>query len=165
LLISGLGKRFALFSSRLTTGSTILEIALAGEDDLFRSFTEWLLGRCWFDNGANICLGGVILRDALIQLASGLLLSSFTAHYRALTALTFTEDSHLLLSASLDSSVHVFMVSHLFNDETGKPYGTLGDHTLGVRAVVVGKTAGSAGGRCWTASDDGTVKVCQVGAC
>jgi pre-rRNA-processing protein IPI3 len=95
------------------------------------------------------------LRDALIQLASGLLLSSFTAHYRALTALTFTEDSHLLLSASLDSSVHVFMVSHLFDDETGKPYGT----------VVVGKTAGSAGGRCWTASDDGTVKVCQVGAC
>ncbi len=63
----------------------------------------------------------------------------------------------------MDSSVHCFLVSRLVNDNDpgaiGKPYGTLGDHTLGIRAVAVGKTAGSSGGRCWTASDDGMVKV------
>ena len=55
------------------------------------------------------------------------------------------------------------MVSRLVDEDDtgaiGKPYGTLHDHTLGIRAVAVGKTAGSSGGRCWTASDDGTVKV------
>ncbi|KAK4687330.1 pre-rRNA-processing protein IPI3, partial [Tremellales sp. Uapishka_1] len=109
---------------------------------------------CWAAGGSST---GQIY---LWELASGLLLSSFTAHYRTVTSLTFTNDSHLLLSASLDASVHVFLVSRLVDeDDTGRPYGTLGDHTLGIRAVAVGKTAGSSGGRCWTASDDGTVKI------
>ncbi|RSH95363.1 Pre-rRNA-processing protein ipi3 [Saitozyma podzolica] len=97
------------------------------------------------------------------QLASGLLLASYTAHYRAVTSLTFTADSNILLSASLDASVHVYVVSRVVDEEdsgvVGKPYGTLSDHTLGIRAVAVGRTAGSSGGRCWTASDDGTVKM------
>jgi WD40 repeat protein len=97
------------------------------------------------------------------QLGSGLLLASYTAHYRAVTSHTFTNDSNLLLSASLDASVHVYVVSRLVDEDdsgaVGKPYGTLSDHTLGIRAVAVGRTAGSSGGRCWTASDDGTVKV------
>ena len=99
----------------------------------------------------------------LWEISSGLLLSSFTAHYRTVTSLTFTADSHVLLSASLDSSVHVYLVSRLVGEDDagsiGKPYGTLKDHTLGIRAVAVGKTAGAHGGRCWTASEDGTVKV------
>ncbi|WWD21046.1 hypothetical protein CI109_105527 [Kwoniella shandongensis] len=97
------------------------------------------------------------------ELASGLLVSSHTAHYRALTSLTFTPDSHLLISTSLDSSAHVYLVSRLIDPEdqasAGKPYGVLSDHTLAVRCVGLGKMAGSAGGRCWTASDDGTVKM------
>ncbi|KAK8843430.1 hypothetical protein IAR55_007087 [Kwoniella newhampshirensis] len=97
------------------------------------------------------------------ELASGLLVSSHTAHYRALTSLTFTPDSHLLISTSLDSSAHVYLVSRLIDPEdpasAGKPYGVLSDHTLAVRCVGLSKMAGSAGGRCWTASDDGTVKM------
>ncbi|OCF44890.1 pre-rRNA-processing protein IPI3 [Kwoniella heveanensis CBS 569] len=99
----------------------------------------------------------------LWELASGLLLASFTAHYRAVTSLSFTSDSHLLLSTSLDSSTHIFLVSKLVDPEdpatAGKPYGSLTDHTLAVRGVGLGQTAGSAGGRCWTCSDDGTVKL------
>lgn len=99
----------------------------------------------------------------LWELSSGLLFASFTAHYRSVTSLTFTADSHVLLSASLDSSVHVYLISRLVGEDDagsiGKPYGTLKDHTLGIRAVAVGKTAGAHGGRCWTASEDGTVKV------
>lgn len=71
----------------------------------------------------------------------------------------------MLLSASQDASVHVFLVSRLVDEDDagalGKPYGTLKDHTLGIRNVAIGKTAGSHGGRCWTTSDDGTVKVCN----
>ncbi|WVQ81427.1 hypothetical protein IAT38_003551 [Cryptococcus sp. DSM 104549] len=99
----------------------------------------------------------------LWELSSGLLLSSHTAHYRAVTSLTFTPDSRILLTTSLDSSAHVYLVSRLIDPEdpasAGKPYGSLSDHTLAVRCAVVGKVAGSQGGRCWTASDDGTVKM------
>ena len=98
-----------------------------------------------------------------LQLSSGLLHASFTAHYRSISSLTFTADSRMLLSASQDASVHVFLVSRLVDEDDagalGKPYGTLKDHTLGIRNVAIGKTAGSHGGRCWTTSDDGTVKV------
>jgi pre-rRNA-processing protein IPI3 len=99
------------------------------------------------------------------QLSSGLLHASFTAHYRSISSLTFTADSRMLLSASQDASVHVFLVSRLVDEDDagalGKPYGTLKDHTLGIRNVAIGKTAGSHGGHCWTTSDDGTVKVCH----
>ncbi|KAL0247606.1 hypothetical protein I308_103682 [Cryptococcus tetragattii IND107] len=99
----------------------------------------------------------------LWELSSGLLVSSHTAHYRALTYLTFTPDSRLLISTSLDSSVHVYLVSQLIDPEdpskAGKPYGMLKDHNLAVRCVGLGRVAGSEGGRLWTASDDGTVKM------
>lgn len=102
----------------------------------------------------------------LWELSSGLLVSSHTAHYRALTYLTFTPDSRLLISTSLDSSVHVYLVSQLIDPEdpskAGKPYGMLKDHNLAVRCVGLGRVAGSEGGRLWTASDDGTVKVCLL---
>lgn len=112
------------------------------------------------------------------QVASGLLLASFTPHYRSISTLTFTPDSLVLLTGSLDATVQIFMVSQLVDNASAsgssmnnfgsasaggalgqRPYGTLGDHTLGIRAVVVGKTASIRGGRCLTASDDGTVKV------
>ncbi|WVR09162.1 hypothetical protein IAU60_006224 [Kwoniella sp. DSM 27419] len=114
-------------------------------------------------NGCWAAAGSPNGQIYLWELASGLLLASFTAHYRALTSLTFTADSHVLLSTSLDSATHIFLVSKLIDPEdvamAGKPYGSLTDHTLAVRSVALGKTAGSSGGRCWTCSDDGTVKM------
>lgn len=99
----------------------------------------------------------------LWELSSGLLVSSHTGHYRALTSLTFTPDSRLLISTSLDSSTHIYLVSQLIDPEdptkAGKPYGTLKDHNLAVRCIGLGRVAGSQGGRLWTASDDGTVKM------
>lgn len=66
----------------------------------------------------------------------------------------------MFLSGSLDSSVHVYLVSALLEEgNMGQPYGTLRDHTLAITDIQVGKTAGINGGRCWTASEDGTVKV------
>ncbi|WVO15267.1 hypothetical protein L204_102923 [Cryptococcus depauperatus] len=95
------------------------------------------------------------------ELASGLLLSSHTAHYRAITSLIFTPDSCLLISMSLDSSVQIYLVSRLVDPEdtveATKPYGVLKDHTLGVRCAALGVLG--IGGRVWTCSDDGTVKL------
>lgn len=91
------------------------------------------------------------------------MLCSWNAHYRAISTLSFTEDSALLLSSSADAAVHVFMVSRLIDSDAsisvGKAYGSLSDHTLGINAVAVGKATAESSGRCWTASDDGTVKV------
>lgn len=95
------------------------------------------------------------------------MLASWNAHYRAITTLSFTSDSALLLSSSADAAVHVFLVAQLLDDDAsgpyGKPYGSLTDHTLGITAVAVGKTAGVVNGRCWTAAEDGTVKVSKRG--
>ncbi|KAL1406051.1 Pre-rRNA-processing protein ipi3 [Vanrija albida] len=99
----------------------------------------------------------------LWEIASGALQASWTAHYRTVNSLTFTPDSALLISSSSDASVHVFVVAHLLDSDTpgtySQPYGTLGDHTLAITAVAVGKTANANGGRCWTAAEDGTVKM------
>lgn len=91
------------------------------------------------------------------------MLASWNAHYRAVSSLSFTGDSTLLLSSSPDAAVHVFMVARLLDDDSstpyGKPYGSLTDHTLAISSLALGKTTGSSGGRCWTAAEDGTVKV------
>jgi pre-rRNA-processing protein IPI3 len=130
----------------------------------------WEVSECWRRNELQLIA---------LQVASGLLLASFTPHYRSISTLTFTSDSLVLLTGSLDATVQVFMVSQLVDNASAsgssmtnfggggssggalgqRPYGTLGDHTLAIRAVVVGKTASIRGGRCLTASDDGTVKV------
>lgn len=98
------------------------------------------------------------------KIASGLMLASWNAHYRSITSLSFSGDSSYLVTASADASVHVFLVSHLVDAESSsspysKPFGSLGDHTLAITAVALGRMAGVTGGRCWTASEDGTIKV------
>ncbi|WWC91336.1 uncharacterized protein L201_006279 [Kwoniella dendrophila CBS 6074] len=115
-------------------------------------------------NGLWAVAGSLNGQIYLWEISSGLLLASFTAHYRSLTSLTFTTDSQILISTSLDSSTHLFLISRLIDPEGDqalslKPYGTLNDHTLAVRSVGLGKLNGSMGGRVWTCSDDGTVKM------
>lgn len=97
------------------------------------------------------------------------MLASWNAHYRAVTSVSFSSDSAYLVTASADASVHVFLVSQLVDAESSsapysKPLGSLGDHTLAITAVALGKTAGVSGGRCWTASEDGTVKMWSFAA-
>ncbi|BEJ14758.1 hypothetical protein CspHIS471_0405250 [Cutaneotrichosporon sp. HIS471] len=105
----------------------------------------------------------------LWEIASGLMLASWNAHYRAVTSLSFSSDSAYLVTASADASVHVFLVAQLTDVESSsspysKPLGSLGDHTLAITAVALGKTMGVSGGRCWTASEDGTVKMWSFAA-
>ena len=101
------------------------------------------------------------------QIASGLLLSSFDAHYRSILTLTFSPTSQLLISSSEDSSTFVWSVTRLVDNDPRlmnalpEPWGALEGHSLAVVCVGVGKGGGPAGveGRVWTGSMDGTVKV------
>jgi pre-rRNA-processing protein IPI3 len=103
----------------------------------------------------------------IVQIASGLLLSSFDAHYRSILTLTFSPTSQLLISSSEDSSTFVWSVTRLVDNDPRlmnalpEPWGALEGHSLAVVCVGVGKGGGPAGveGRVWTGSMDGTVKV------
>jgi WD40 repeat protein len=110
-----------------------------------------------------------------LQIASGLLLSSFDAHYRSILTLFFSPTSQLLVSSSEDSSTFVWSVTRLVDNDPRlmnalpEPWGALEGHSLAVVCVGVGKGGGPAGveGRVWTGSMDGTIKVrdiAQIGA-
>ncbi|CAK9786838.1 WD40 repeat-like protein [Cutaneotrichosporon oleaginosum] len=120
-------------------------------------------------NGVWVAGGSPNGQVYLWEIASGLLLASWSAHYRAVTSVHYSSDSAYLVTASADGSVHIFLVSQLIDTESSssphsKPLGSLGDHTLTITAVALGKTAGVTGGRCWTASEDGTVKMWSFAA-
>ena len=96
------------------------------------------------------------------KVASGIMYSSWDAHYRQINVLTFTRDGAALLSGSEDSGVSVWSVSRstsrislmvdfallitrmhrLLNDDTQDelplPYCSLSDHTLPVTDIVCG---------------------------
>ncbi|GHJ90405.1 hypothetical protein NliqN6_6807 [Naganishia liquefaciens] len=100
----------------------------------------------------------------LWEIASGSLLASFDAHYRAITALAFTPCSTLLLTASEDSSTSTWSVARLVDlsaDMTStipEPYCTFSDHTLAVRVLHVG-TGRGVDCRVFTGALDGCIKV------
>lgn len=98
----------------------------------------------------------------LWEIASGLLLASFDAAYRRLTVLRFTPDSSLLLIGSEDSSITVYSIAKLVDNESSNtipsPYTVLSDHTLTITDLQVGKGK-SVDCRVWSTSLDGTVKV------
>ncbi|KAG8220873.1 WD40-repeat-containing domain protein [Butyriboletus roseoflavus] len=98
------------------------------------------------DQKASYCAGGtaqgrIYLWEARF-VASGILYSSWDAHYRQVSVLKFTYDGTVLVSASEDSGVSVWSVSKLVDDDLQNdhplPQFTLLDHTLPVTDVVCG---------------------------
>lgn len=153
-------------------GSNAPQAAFTRKAQLLQGLARRVLGGRGIAYRPHLSMGGEYIlrvtkhRRAECQISSGLLHASFTAHYRTVTTLTFSADSRVLVTSSMDSSVHVYLVSRLVDPEgdVQKPYGTLNDHTLGIRDVSVSKTSSALGGRCLTASDDGTVKLWSLSA-
>ncbi|KAJ9100980.1 hypothetical protein QFC19_005376 [Naganishia cerealis] len=100
----------------------------------------------------------------LWEIASGHLLASFDAHYRSITAISFTPCSTLLLMASEDSSTSTWSVSRLVDlspdmaSTIPEPYCTFSDHSLAVRVLHVGKGKGVEC-RVFTGALDGCIKI------
>lgn len=95
------------------------------------------------DHRGNFCAGGTAQgRLYLWEIASGILYKSWDAHYRQVSVLRFTEDGAALLSGSEDSSISVWSLARLLDDEVQNelltPYCTLSDHTLPITDIICG---------------------------
>lgn len=100
------------------------------------------------------------------EVATGALLASWEAHYRAITSIAWTSDAAALVTASDDTRVCVWSWPSVlgYTDLAGgarappAPYATLADHTLDITDVHVSSGAFPQQVRVWTASRDGTLK-------
>ncbi|KAJ1306922.1 hypothetical protein OPQ81_007905 [Rhizoctonia solani] len=95
------------------------------------------------DSQGNYCAAGTANgRIYLWEVASGVMLNSWEAHFRRVHVLKFTMDDAAIVSASDDSGVSVWSVASLIDNqlqhELPVPYCNLSDHTLPVLDVVCG---------------------------
>ncbi|KIJ55698.1 hypothetical protein M422DRAFT_200031 [Sphaerobolus stellatus SS14] len=112
--------------------------------------------------GAYCAAGTTNGRLYLWEIASGILFSAFEAHYRIISALQFTQDGAAIISVSDDSTVSVWSMSRLLDEdsqnEIPSPYCSFTEHTLPVTDIVCG--AGKFPScRVFTSSADSTVKI------
>ncbi|BGP19953.1 hypothetical protein JCM10213_006730 [Rhodosporidiobolus nylandii] len=98
------------------------------------------------------------------EVASGNLIITVDAHYRAVSVLEFSDDGAALVSGSEDATVSVWSIGRLLNStpiNPPTPFATLSDHTLPITDVCVGIGAFPKC-RVMTASMDSTVKVWDI---
>lgn len=113
-------------------------------------------------SGGLLAAGASSGRVHIWHLPTGTLLSSFSAHLHRITALAFTDDDDLLLTASADALVNAFSVATVVDSqrnptETPEPVIRLTAHTLPVVAMAVGYAGVAA--RVATAASDRTLRI------
>jgi WD40 repeat protein len=109
-----------------------------------------------------LATGAASGRCYIWSLASGALLASWDAHFRAVTRLAFTDDGETILSAGADASVLAFDVADLVDADRPpgnavRPRASLKGHALPVSALCVG--FGGASARVVTAAADRTARM------
>ncbi|KAH9839891.1 WD40 repeat-like protein [Rhodofomes roseus] len=115
------------------------------------------------DPQGEFCAGGTVQgRIFLWEVASGIMYNAWDAHYRQVNVLRFTQDGAALISGSDDSSVSVWSVSRLLDNDLQNdlptPYCNLSDHSLPITDILCG--AGSFPScRILTSSADHTAKL------
>ncbi|KXN86545.1 Pre-rRNA-processing protein IPI3 [Leucoagaricus sp. SymC.cos] len=115
------------------------------------------------DKSGDYCAGGTLQgRIYLWEISSGILFQSWDAHYRRVSVLKFTNDGTAIISGSEDSSVNIWLLSRLLDNEGQNdlpvPHCTLSDHTLPITDIQCGVGA-SLTCRILTASVDHSVKL------
>lgn len=108
-------------------------------------------------------VGGGLSGDIYVwEVASGRLLKTWNAHYRAVTCLVFSDDDSLLVSGSEDGSIKVWSLLMIFDDylreQASHPYEhSFSEHTLCITDIVAGY--GGCNAIIVSASEDRTCKV------
>lgn len=112
--------------------------------------------------GTLVAGGTASGRVYLWQVATGMLLKVFEAHFRRITRLAFSGDDLTLLTTSEDAGVHVWLIGQLLEHDVDQgrpaPLFSWSDHTLPVTDIAVGMGTMSTA-RVYTSSNDSTVKV------
>lgn len=121
-------------------------------------------------DGHFLAAGSADGRLYVWEVATGALLSSFEAHYRALSVIRWTADAAALVTASVDARICVWSVPDILlrTDLSGpmhphnaapSPYATFSDHTLAVTDLHVSSGPFPSSARLWSASRDASVKL------
>ncbi|EKM81805.1 hypothetical protein AGABI1DRAFT_118875 [Agaricus bisporus var. burnettii JB137-S8] len=95
------------------------------------------------DKSGRYCAGGTAQGGIYLwEIASGILFNSWDAHYRRVNVLRFTNDGTVLISGSEDSSVNVWIVARLVDNEAQNDpanlHRSLSDHTLPITDIQCG---------------------------
>jgi len=100
------------------------------------------------------------------EIASGELLRTFDAHYKAVTTLCFTDDGSVLVSGGEDGLVNVWLMTELVdqtlsrNQRTVSPLHSWSDHTLQITGLFIG--AGGISARLLSCSMDRTCRIWHI---
>ncbi|KAI5656232.1 hypothetical protein M9H77_25025 [Catharanthus roseus] len=113
-------------------------------------------------DGTYLVGGGLSGDIYLWEVATGMLLKKWHAHYRAVSCLVFSDDQSLLISGSEDGSVRVWSLLMIFDDlrqEAAKHLyeHSFSEHTLKVTHIVTGY--GGCNAIIVSASEDRTCKI------
>lgn len=133
-------------------------------------------------DGALLAAGSISGRLYVWHLASGHLLASLDAHFRAVSCLQWTADGRALVSASEDARILVWSKEGLLDSTSGSidgsatlesnarpsPFAILADHVEGITSIALSSSSRSAIAsfpsslRIFSASKDGSVKLWDV---
>lgn len=97
------------------------------------------------------------------ETSTGRLHRSFDAHYRKVSTIRFASDDSVIISASDDASVKIWLIASLLDadNDSPEPLATWSEHTLPISDVVIG-LGSYASCRVFTASLDSTVKIWEL---
>ncbi|PWN48790.1 WD40 repeat-like protein [Violaceomyces palustris] len=124
--------------------------------------------------GQYCCAASQDGRIFLWELSTGILLSSFDAHYRPITVIRWSSDASCLVTASQDARILVWSLAGLLHpsqqssssitssSNNPTPYCTLSDHNLPVTDLCLGSGDFPNSLTIWSSSLDGSVKMWDV---
>jgi pre-rRNA-processing protein IPI3 len=119
-------------------------------------------------DGALLAAGGASGAVYIWEAGSGRLLRSWAAHYKAVTALTFTTSAAILVTGAEDTLVHAWLMCDLLDATLDSnapafarpaPMHTWSDHSLPVTGLAVGTAGCEAACLILSSSLDRSVKI------